>query len=157
MFGMGRVERDKDVGMLYKVQHWTRWAAQGLAVAAILVCLLAPGSIAHAEGETPPDEAANILLTIFSDLGKLFIKVMYGLIMLAFAVGTVKAGLGAQLAQAFGLAGRVSMEMMSLVGGVVVFAIALMALPLANMIIDTVSAHLFGNGFTIEINNPFAP
>lgn len=157
MCGVGKAKYDKIMRIMDRVELWTRRAAQGLVVAAVLVCLLAPGLVAYAQGETPPDEAADNLVTIFTDLAKLFINVMYGLIMLAFAVGTVKAGLGAQAAQAFGLAGRVSMEMMSLVGGIVVFAIALMALPLANMIIDTVSANLFGDGFTIEIHNPLAP
>ncbi len=69
----------------------------------------------------------------------------------------MKSGLGAQAAQAFGATGRVSLEMMNLVGGIVIFGIALMTLPLANMIIDTVTEKLFVGGFTVEINNPFAP
>jgi L-aminopeptidase/D-esterase-like protein len=77
--------------------------------------------------------------------------------MLAFAVGSVKAGLGAQAASAFGLAGRVSMEMMNLVSGAVIFAVAVMALPLANMIIDTVTEALLGSGFSVNIHNPFTP
>lgn len=150
-------EREMVVRVLDGVEPWARRVAQGLVIAALLAFLLVPSASVHAQGGNPPDEAANNLVMIFTDLAKLFINVMYGLIMLAFAVGTVKSGLGAQAAQAFGLAGRVSMEMMSLVGGIVVFAIALMALPLANMIIDTVSANLFGSGFTVDIHNPFAP
>jgi hypothetical protein len=49
------------------------------------------------------------------------------------------------------------MEMMNLVGGVVIVAIAVMALPLANMVIDTVTENVFGGGFSVEIHNPFTP
>lgn len=155
----GMVERryGEILGALDRVELWARRGALLVLALAVVLCLAVPGTIAHADEGTPPDEAAASLVAIFTQLARLFIKVMYGLIMLAFAVGSVKAGLGAQAAQAFGMAGRVSMEMMSLVGGVVVFAIAVMALPLANMIIDTVTENLFGSGFAIEIHNPFAP
>jgi hypothetical protein len=145
------------LGVLDGVELWAHRIVLALILVTLLVVVLAPGLVAHAQGETPPDEAAGELVGIFTSLAKLFIKVMYGLIMLAFAVGSVKAGLGAQAATAFGLAGRVSMEMMSLVSGIVVFAVAVMALPLANMVIDTVTQSLFGGGFTAEIHNPFAP
>jgi hypothetical protein len=154
-----KVERGygKILASLDKVELWSIRIAQVLVVALLLASLVVPGANAFAEGETPPDEAASNLLAIFTKLAKLFINVMYGLIMLAFAVGTVKAGLGAQASTAFGLAGRVSMEMMNLVGGVVIFAIAVMALPLANMVIDTVTENVFGGGFSVEIHNPFTP
>ena len=157
MSGMVAGRYNKVLGALDKVEFWAMRTAQVLLVVAVLACLLAPGAIAHAEDGTPPDEAASNLVAIFARLAKLFINVMYGLVLLAFAAGSVKAGLGAQVAQAFGLAGRVSMEMMSLVGGVVVFAVAIMTLPLANMVIDAVSENMFGSGFTVEIHNPFAP
>lgn len=142
---------------LETVGVWSVRVAQVLLVALVLASLIVPGATVHAQGETPPDEAAANLVGIFTKLAMLFINVMYGLIMLAFAVGSVKAGLGAQASTAFGLAGRVSMEMMNLIGGVVVFAIAVMALPLANMVIDTVTENLLGGGFAIEIHNPFTP
>jgi hypothetical protein len=142
---------------LDKVELWTHRITLALVILAFLVLIVVPFDGAYAQDGTPPDEAASNLVGIFTRLAKLFIKVMYGLIMLAFAVGSVKAGLGAQAATAFGLTGRVSMEMMSLVGGIIVFAIAVMALPLANMIIDTVTESMFGSGFEAEIHNPFAP
>lgn len=142
---------------LDRVEIWSMRAAQVMLVVLALASMVLPGATAHADGGTPPDEAAANLLGIFTTLAKLFIKVMYGLIMLAFAVGSVKAGLGAQASTAFGLAGRVSAEMMNLIGGVVIFAVAVMALPLANMVIDTVAKSLFGGGFAVEIHNPFAP
>jgi len=157
MSGMVEANYGRILRALDGVEVWAHRIALALVVATLLVVILAPGSVAHAQGGTPPDEAAGELVGIFTRLAKLFIKVMYGLIMLAFAVGTVKAGLGAQGATAFGLTGRVSMEMMNLVGGVVVFAVAVMTLPLANMIIDTVTQNLFGGDFAPEIHNPFSP
>lgn len=142
---------------LDKVELWSIRIAQVLLVVVLLGSLVVPGVTAYAEGGTPPDESAGSLVAIFTKLAELFINVMYGLIMLAFAVGSVKAGLGAQAASAFGLAGRVSMEMMNLVSGAVIFAVAVMALPLANMIIDTVTEALLGSGFSVNIHNPFTP
>ena len=157
MSGMVKKRYNKILGGLDKVELWAHRTAMVMLVITILVIVFVPVDSAHAQDGTPPDEAAANLVGIFTRLAKLFINVMYGLIMLAFAVGSVKAGLGAQAATSFGLSGRVSMEMMSLVGGIVVFAIAVMALPLANMIIDTVAESLFAGSFSPEIHNPFAP
>lgn len=157
MPGLVEARYNDILSVLDKVELWARRLILALVVISLLALVLAPGAVAHAEGGTPPDQAAGQLVGIFASLAKLFIKVMYGLIMLAFAVGSVKSGLGAQAATAFGLAGRVSMEMMSLFGGILVFAIAIMTLPLANMVIDTVAESIFGGGFSAEIHNPFAP
>jgi len=123
---------------------------------AVLLCALPPGLPVQAGAvlEDPPGDAAGELIGVFTDLGKLAIKVLYALMFIVFAVGMVKAGLGAQAAQAFGATGRVSMEMLNLAGGIVIFVIGLMTLPIANMIIDRVSAELFSGGFQISIHNP---
>jgi len=157
MSGKGLFQYNKVLGVLDKVGIWARRAIWVLVVVAFVMTALAPTTIVYADDDTPTDEAASNLVGIFTNLGKLAIKVIYALVLIVFAVGTVKSGLGAQAAQAFGATGRVSLEMMNLVGGIVIFGIALMTLPLANMIIDTVTEKLFVGGFTVEINNPFAP
>jgi hypothetical protein len=155
---LAKSRNEKILDALDKVELWARRAVFCLVVLAVLMAVVAPTAVAYAQGGDPPtDEAANNLVGIFTELGKLAIRVIYALIMIVFAVGTVKAGLGAQAAQAFGATGRVSLEMMNLVGGIVVFGIAVMALPLANMIIDSVTGKLLGGGFSVEIHNPFAP
>jgi hypothetical protein len=148
---------EKVVRGLDRVALWAGRAAMCLVVLTLLTAVLVPMGVAHAQDGDPPEEAAGNLVAIFTELGRLAIRVIYALIMIVFAVGTVKSGLGAQAAQAFGATGRVSFEMMNLVGGIVVFGIAIMALPLANMIIDKVTEQLFGGGFSVEIHNPFSP
>lgn len=135
---------------LFRSTH-LRWLLLALRVGA---CLFPCVRVLADDGTPPPEDAAGELVGIFSDLGKLAIKVLYALMFIVFAVGTVKSGLGAQAAQAFGATGRVSMEMLNLAGGIVIFVIGLMTLPIANMIIDRVSAELFHDGFNISIHNP---
>ncbi len=97
------------------------------------------------------------MLQIFISLGKLFINIAYGFMFLIFAVGSVKSGLGAQAAQQFGATGRVSLELLNLAGGVVIFIFGLMTLPLVNMIIRAVSEQFVAGGgwdFNIEIPVP---
>jgi hypothetical protein len=143
---------------LDQAEHAARKAIGVLAILALLMVLLSPTFTASGDDGSPPtDEAAKNLVGIFTNLGKLAIKVIYALIAIIFAVSTVKSGLGAQAAQAFGATGKVSVEMMNLVGGIVIFGIAIMTLPLANMIIDTVTEKLFVGGFSVDISNPFAP
>jgi hypothetical protein len=129
-----------------------------LLVLTLLTAVLVPMGVAHAQDGDPPEEAASNLVAIFTALGRMAVRVIYALIAIVFAVGTVKSGLAAQAAQAFGATGRVSFEMMNMVGGIVIFAIAIMALPLANMVIDEVTAALFGGSSSLlEIHNPFSP
>jgi len=143
---------------LDQVEHAARKAIGVLAILALLMVLLSPTFTASGDDGTPPtDEAAKNLVGIFTNLGKLAIKAIYALVATVFAVGTVKSGLGAQAAQAFSATSKVSQEMMNLVGGIVIFGIAIMTLPLANMIIDTVTENLFVDGFSVNISNPFAP
>ena len=157
MSGKGKFQYNKVLSVLDKVEFWARRAIWILVVVAFMMTALAPTTIVYAEDTPPTDEAARNLVGIFTTLGKLAIKVIYALVLIVFAVGTVKSGLGAQAAQAFGATGRVSQELMNLVGGILIFGIALMTLPLANMIIDTVTEKLFVGGFSVEISNPFAP
>ncbi len=69
----------------------------------------------------------------------------YSLMFIIFAVGSVKSGLGAQAAQQFGATGRVSLELLNLASGVVIFVFGLMTLPLVNMIIDSITGTLFSD------------
>jgi len=143
---------------LDQVEYVARKAIGVLAILALLMVLLSPTFTASGDDGTPPtDEAAKNLVGIFTNLGKLAIKAIYALVATVFAVGTVKSGLGAQAAQAFSATAKVSQEIMNLVGGIVIFGIAIMTLPLANMIIDTVTENLFVDGFSVNISNPFAP
>jgi hypothetical protein len=137
-----------------------RKAANGLIILALLTTFLTPIETAFAQGDGPDDPAASAagkMLEIFISLGKLFINIAYGFMFLIFAVGSVKSGLGAQAAQQFGATGRVSLELMNLASGVVIFIFGLMTLPLVNMIIRAVSEQFVAGGgwdFTIEIPVP---
>jgi hypothetical protein len=123
---------------------------------ALASMVLTPGITAYADGSIGgnTDDAALTFIDIFNDLGQLAIKVCYALMFIVFAVGSVKAGLGAQAAQAFGATGRVSMEMLNLVGGIIIFVIGLMTLPIVNTIIDSVSTKLAVDADIGTINNP---
>ncbi len=131
-------------------------------LATITVCIfllsafITPGITAYADGSLGDgtDDAAMTFIDIFNDLGQLAIKICYALMFIVFAVGSVKAGLGAQAAQAFGATGRVSMEMLNLVGGVIIFVIGLMTLPIVNTIIDSVSTKLAVDSEIGTISNP---
>lgn len=98
-------------------------------------------------GEIVPAVFADELATaeigamfgIFSSLSDLFIKFAYGAMVLIFAVGMVKSGLAAQAAQQFGAAGRVSGELMNVLGGIVVFVFGILSYPLAKQIISSVT------------------
>lgn len=98
-------------------------------------------------GEIVPAVFADELATaelgamfgIFSSLSDLFIKFAYGAMVLIFAVGMVKSGLTAQAAQQFGAAGKVSGELMNVLGGIVVFVFGILSYPLAKQIINSVT------------------
>ena len=127
---------------------------------ALILTVFTPSSEAYALDNGPEDpvtSAAGKMLQIFITLGKLFINIAYGFMFLIFAVGSVKSGLGAQAAQQFGATGRVSLEMLNLAGGVVIFIFGLMTLPLVNMIIRAVSEQFIAGGgwdFSIEMPVP---
>jgi hypothetical protein len=137
---------------------WAHRASRLLLCLAILMLILAPPGTAYAQGTGPDDSvngAAGKMVSILATLGKLFIQVAYALMFLVFAVGSVKSGLGAQVAQQFGATGRVSLEFMNLATGVVIFVIALMTLPLVNLIASEVSEQFTsGGGWDFDITNP---
>ena len=143
-----------------EISQIARKAANVLLILALLTAFLTPTEAAFAQGGGPEDPvtgAAGKMLQIFISLGKLFINIAYGFMFLIFAVGSVKSGLGAQAAQQFGATGRVSLELMNLAGGVVIFIFGLMTLPLVNMIIRAVSEQFVAGGgwdFTIEMPVP---
>lgn len=147
MIGRHGFDYEKVLTALDKVGYWAGKVCSILIVAAMILMALAPGAVAHADGpDDSTDEAVTKLLGIFRRLAKMFIRVAYSLMFIVFAVGSVKSGLGAQAAQQFGATGRVSLEMLNLAGGVVIFVFGLMTLPLVNLIIDNVSDALFSSG-----------
>jgi hypothetical protein len=121
-----------------------------------LCSILAPNGVVYAEEEVKLDRFEGKILGIFGNLGKTAIKIMYGLMIILFAVGTVKSGLGAQAAQAFGATGRVSFEILNLFGGAVIFVFGLLTLPLANTIIDQVYKQIVTSD-SFEIEQPPFP
>jgi len=137
-----------------------RKTANVFLILALFAAFLTPIETAFAQEGGPEDPvtgAAGKMLQIFISLGKLFINIAYGFMFLIFAVGSVKSGLGAQAAQQFGATGRVSLELMNLASGVVIFIFGLMTLPLVNMIIRAVSEQFVAGGgwdFHIEIPVP---
>lgn len=139
---------------------WFRRILRNLLLIGLLLVPLSPTHTAFAQGDGPEDTAigaAGKMLGIFMSLAKLFINVAYALMFIVFAVGSVKSGLGAQAAQQFGATNRVSMELLNLAGGVVIFVFGLMTLPLVNMIIREVSEQFTAGGgwdFTIEMPVP---
>ena len=132
---------------------WAQRLFMVMLVVATLCSILAPTTTVYAEDGVNMDGFEGTILGIFGDLGKAAIKVMYGLMIILFAVGTVKSGLGAQAAQAFGATGRVSLEMLNLFGGAVIFVFGLLTLPLANMIIDNVYAKIVTSDMGISTPN----
>jgi hypothetical protein len=146
MIGKGGFDYEKVLTTLDNVAHWAGKACSVLILASMILMILSPGTVAYAGPDDPADEAATKLLDILGRLAKMFIRVAYSLMFIVFAVGSVKSGLGAQAAQQFGATGRVSLEMLNLAGGVVIFVFGLMTLPLVNMIIDNVTDALFGGG-----------
>jgi len=130
-------------------------------ISIIMICLaafasiLSPGFVAYADGpDDDIDGAAMTFVGVINDLGKLAIKICYALMFIVFAVGSVKSGLGAQAAQAFGATGRVSMELLNLIGGTIIFAVGLMTLPIVNSVIDSISTKLEIDANVGTINNP---
>ena len=134
---------------------WAQRLFMVMLVVATLCSILTPHIAVYADEEINTDGFEETVLDIFGNLGKSAIKVMYGLMIILFAVGTVKSGLGAQAAQAFGATGRVSLEMLNLFGGAVIFVFGLLTLPLANMIIDNVYAKIVTSD--MEISTPNKP
>lgn len=138
--------------------HWAIRCSRLLICLAILITILAPLGPAYAQGSSPDDPvngAAHKLVGIFANLGERLIQIAYALMFLIFAVSSVRSGLGAQVAQLLGRSGQVSQEISSLIVGVVIFGIAIMTLPLVNMISTEISEQFTSGGdWNFEINIP---
>ncbi len=153
----GAIRQHRRQSHLRRLAGWAERGTLALCLLALLAAGLAPAGPAFAGGgdDDPGNQAAGTIVVIFRKLAKLFISVGYVLMFIVFAVSSVRSGLGAQAAQAFGATGRVSVELLNLAGGVVIFVVALMTLPIVNMIIDTVTAELAPKGSCdLEIKNP---
>lgn len=114
-----------------------RWLARALPLVLLVLltlCLATPVS-----AQDPGGRGVTQIVAMFTRLAGLFIQAAYSLMFIVFAVGSVKRGLAAQIALQFGMAGRVSNELLNLLGGVVIFALGLLTLPLVNWIIGEVS------------------
>lgn len=96
------------------------------------------------------------MFSVFKGLSNLFIKFAYGAMVLIFAVGMVKSGLTAQAAQQFGAAGKVSNELMNVLGGVVIFVFGILSYPIAEKVISAVisGAGASGGFRTDSLNLP---
>ena len=118
-----------------------RCGAARLALLVILLLTLpSPVQAAPALQGQQPDEGLTAIVTMFRKLGSLFIQAAYSLMFIVFAVGSVKHGLAAQVAQQFGATPRVSAELLNLAGGVVIFAFGLLTLPLVNWVVNQISS-----------------
>ena len=96
-------------------------------------------------------EEIGKMFGVFKGLSNLFIKFAYGAMVLIFAVGMVKSGLTAQAAQQFGAAGKVSGELMNVLGGVVIFVFGILSYPIAEKVINVVlSGGGASGGFTTD-------
>ena len=119
----------------------------GTAAAVLLSILmfftLRTGTVFAAE-EIAGEEIGK-MFGVFKGLSNLFIKFAYGAMVLIFAAGMVKSGLTAQAAQQFGAAGKVSGELMNVLGGVVIFVFGILSYPIAEKVINAV---LSGGGAT---------
>lgn len=105
---------------------------------AITFCLIMVGStVSPVFAGSGPSDAPGIIVETFKNLGEQFINIAYSLMVIVFAVGTVKSGLSAQVSQQFGIAGRTSAEVMNLVAGVLVFVIGMLTLPLVHWILNS--------------------
>ena len=125
----------------------------GTAIAVLLSLLMffsiRTGTVFAAE-EIASEEIGK-MFGVFKGLSNLFIKFAYGAMVLIFAVGMVKSGLTAQAAQQFGAAGKVSGELMNVLGGVVIFVFGILSYPIAEKVINAVlSGGGASGGFTTD-------
>ncbi len=125
----------------------------GTAIAILLSLLMLfsirTGTVFAAE-EIAGEEIGK-MFGVFKGLSNLFIKFAYGAMVLIFAVGMVKSGLTAQAAQQFGAAGKVSGELMNVLGGVVIFVFGILSYPIAEKVINAVlSGGGASGGFTTD-------
>lgn len=124
------------------------------AFSAVLLAVLMLSGISAAPAfaaEEIAGEEIGKMFGVFKGLSNLFIKFAYGAMILIFAVGMVKSGLTAQAAQQFGAAGKVSGELMNVLGGVVIFVFGILSYPIAEKLITAVvSGASASGGFTTD-------
>ena len=101
-------------------------------------------------GSTNGQQGVDMIVNMFKTLASLFIQVAFSLMFIVFAVGSVKNGLGAQVAHQFGISHRLSEELLNLAGGVVIFAIGLLTLTLVNVVMTQIGSH-YGTDLTIPV------
>jgi len=119
-------------------------------ILSVLLMILSESMPAHAAEEIASGEIQK-MFSVFKGLSNLFIKFAYGAMVLIFAVGMVKSGLTAQAAQQFGAAGKVSGELMNVLGGIVIFVFGILSYPIAEKIINSViSSGGAANGFKTD-------
>ena len=117
---------------------------------AVLMLFCFSAAPAFAAEEIAGEEIGK-MFGVFKGLSNLFIKFAYGAMILIFAVGMVKSGLTAQAAQQFGAAGKVSGELMNVLGGVVIFVFGILSYPIAEKLITAVvSGASASGGFTTD-------
>ena len=88
--------------------------------------------------ETMGSSHISSIFEILKDITNLYIKIAYGLMILVFAAGTVKSGLGAQASQTLNLPKKVSNEIANFALGIAVFIFGVLSYPIAEKIISTV-------------------
>jgi hypothetical protein len=107
-------------------------------------------------GTDPVGESGvSTILSMFRKIGDLFISIAYSLMVILFAVGTVKSGLADQAAQQFGATGRVSLEFMNLATGVVIFVVGLISMPLVQWILKEIGTMINPADLKITVPDGF--
>ncbi len=109
--GMRNSSRKKEHIIFLKVQ-----AAVFTAVLTLLFLDAVPAC-----AETMGSSHISSIFEILKDITNLYIKIAYGLMILVFAAGTVKSGLGAQASQTLNLPKKVSNEIANFALGIAVF------------------------------------
>lgn len=141
----------------------SQWLSHLFSIALILGLLLSAVGVAvqpaYAQegdpGDPIGDDGVNRILAMFKKLGDMFIKIAYSLMVILFAVGTVKSGLAAQAAQQFGASGRVSLEFMNLAVGAVIFIVGLLSMPLVLWILSEIGSLIDPSDLKIQAPSNF--
>lgn len=130
---------------------YSRYMGTAIAVLLSLLMLFSIRSGTVFAAEEIASEEIGKMFGVFKGLSNLFIKFAYGAMVLIFAVGMVKSGLTAQAAQQFGATGKVSGELMNVLGGVVIFVFGILSYPIAEKVINAViSGGGASGGFTTD-------
>ena len=119
-----------------KKEHIIFLRVQAAVFTAVLTLLFLDAVPACAE--TMGSSHISSIFEILKDITNLYIKIAYGLMILVFAAGTVKSGLGAQASQTLNLPKKVSNEIANFALGIAVFIFGVLSYPIAEKIISTV-------------------